>query len=485
METQIGRLRPLLANKRNVAILLVGLSVLAGSLLPLLGPLSSALILALALMILALALPQWIPLYLFGTSVLQPIVLRMIPSTTDLWVAIKRLDEFSLALLLPMALARHLARGTAMLPRRAIWGLAILFAIGGIGSLGQGTSPRLVVLDAFLLTKGFLVFVIVSAFVPDERTLRTTIRVLLGVAIAAAAVGLAEMVAPGLIRSLIPFERSGLRLGRVAMVSLFDNEGQAGWFFAFCASACIGFYQVYRTKGLLGLVALFSVCALLTLRRKPIGGLLLVVLVSALLTKQVAGKLRVALVLGLLVIAIAFAFGDTIALVWSEGYETYVEVRDPTTVARTAMYVASYRIAVDHFPLGVGFGLFGGYVSQLHYSPVYQSYGLSAIWGLSPNYNRFMLDAFWPHILGQFGFFGLIGFLLALSAMWWPLVRAHRRRRDPHVRALTAAAVLTFIEGFVESTAAATFEATLSSFFLFGLAAVVYAMLREQDARVA
>ena len=290
----------------------------------------------------------------------------------------KRLDEFSLALLLPIALARHLRLGTSILPRRAVWALATLFAIGGIASIDQGTASRLVVLDAFLLTKGLLVFVIVSAFVPDDRVLRTTMKVMLGFAAVAAVVGLVEIVAPGLIRSLLPLDRAGLRLGRVAMVSLFDNEGQAGWFFAFFASACLGFYQVYRSKGLLGLVALFTVCALLTLRRKPIGGLLLVVLASALLTKQTSGKLRVVLVMGLLLIALTFAFGDTVALVLSEGLETYVEVRDPTAVARTAMYIASYRIAVDHFPLGVGFGLFGGYASQLQYSPVYQAYGLSS-----------------------------------------------------------------------------------------------------------
>ena len=78
----------------------------------------------------------------------------------------------------------------------------------------------------------------------------------------------------------------------VSLVSVFDNEGQAGWYFAFCAATCYAFYWSYRKNGLLGLFALFSFCALLTLRRKPIAGLIVVLLVSVVLNRQSFGRLN-------------------------------------------------------------------------------------------------------------------------------------------------------------------------------------------------
>jgi len=431
-----------------------------------------ALVLAAALLSLAFRFPRAVPYYLLAVFTMQPILLRLIPRSADLWPLVKYADEVSLAALLPIAVIGHLIRRTSPLPVPALIGLGAVISIGLVASWMQGTSPYLVALDGFLLFKGFLAFVIVSGSGIDSNDARRLLLAALAFAVAAGAFGLLEMLAPGMARGLLPTTREGIRFGRTAMISVFPNEGQAGWFFAFAAMACYAFYCVYRRHAYLALFVGFACCSLLTLRRKPIGGMLVVLVLSVLVTRQMTGRLRIILLLVAFFICVGAVGGDSIVMLFTEGYDTYVAARDPTRVARNAMYLGAFELAVDYFPLGVGFGLFGGYVSQLYYSQIYHELGLSQIWGLSPTEDMFLLDAFWPHVLGQFGFIGLLGFGVALVALWAPLFRSGSHDAGPFVRAVTLAAVFTFIEAFVESAAMGLFEATLPSFLLFGMAAV-------------
>ena len=50
--------------------------------------------------------------------------------------------------------------------------------------------------------------------------------------------------------------------------------------------------------------------------------------------------------------------------------------------ARYQLTIKSIEIAADHFPLGSGFGTFASYISAEWYSPIYEMYGLSHVWGL-------------------------------------------------------------------------------------------------------
>ena len=86
--------------------------------------------------------------------------------------------------------------------------------------------------------------------------------------------------------------------------------------------------------------------------------------------------------------------------------------------ARNALTVTSFLIAKDHFPFGSGFGTFGSYFSSVNYSPIYMKYGISGIYGLENGRSMFISDTFWPMILGQFGFFGLICYISIVYIMW-------------------------------------------------------------------
>jgi len=79
--------------------------------------------------------------------------------------------------------------------------------------------------------------------------------------------------------------------------------------------------------------------------------------------------------------------------------------------ARAALTKTAINIAKDYFPVGTGFGTIGSYFSSVNYSPIYQMYGISNIWGLQKGNTSFVSDTFWPMILGQFGILGCIFYI--------------------------------------------------------------------------
>lgn len=93
--------------------------------------------------------------------------------------------------------------------------------------------------------------------------------------------------------------------------------------------------------------------------------------------------------------------------------------------ARGAISEASLRIASDHFPIGSGAGTFASGPSvQEGYSDVYYLYDLANVWGASPSHPHFIQDAAWPKILGEYGWLGLVSYILILFCMIWPVIKA-------------------------------------------------------------
>ncbi len=90
------------------------------------------------------------------------------------------------------------------------------------------------------------------------------------------------------------------------------------------------------------------------------------------------------------------------------GYEQISTYLSNTEWARTALMNKSIEVANDHFPIGSGFGTFATWNSGVSYSPLYYKYGLSNVWGLSPNMYQFVGDTYWPAIIAQFGYLGFV-----------------------------------------------------------------------------
>ncbi len=104
-----------------------------------------------------------------------------------------------------------------------------------------------------------------------------------------------------------------------------------------------------------------------------------------------------------------------IAVAWEQiDYYFISRIGGNNPNARTQLLVKSVSIANDHFPLGAGYATYNSYFSQYPYSSLYYTYDLSTIYGLTEKNSAFVSDSFWPMIIGQFGWVGLILFALAL-----------------------------------------------------------------------
>lgn len=74
---------------------------------------------------------------------------------------------------------------------------------------------------------------------------------------------------------------------------------------------------------------------------------------------------------------------------------------------RYTLFYYAFKTAVDFFPIGGGFASYGGNMAIAAYSKLYEKYGFQNLYGMSSDASNFLMDTYYPLIIGQFGFLGL------------------------------------------------------------------------------
>ncbi len=118
-------------------------------------------------------------------------------------------------------------------------------------------------------------------------------------------------------------------------------------------------------------------------------------------------KKTIFILIGLLFVLIGLLFQDQIKM-----YFSFDNIKNGWS--RGILLMESIKIGYDYFPFGTGFGSYSCYFSGKYYSWVYDKYGINNVWGISRFYWGFVSDQFWPMVLGQFGYFGLLAYLLII-----------------------------------------------------------------------
>lgn len=75
---------------------------------------------------------------------------------------------------------------------------------------------------------------------------------------------------------------------------------------------------------------------------------------------------------------------------------------------RLILLLSSWDLFISNFPFGAGAGTFASGVAKMFYSPIYSQLGFEGFYGLNSLDGRFLNDSFWPIVLGQYGFVGLL-----------------------------------------------------------------------------
>lgn len=175
----------------------------------------------------------------------------------------------------------------------------------------------------------------------------------------------------------------------------------------YLAAVCIFLFALYvisndKKFDIINIILIFLVIS--TLRVKAIASAMGVIIIYSIIQKTNKKiNLNKFAILAILLVIVGYSQFQYYFL--SDGF------------ARKELLFTSFKIAGDYFPLGTGFATYATYFSGVSYSPVYYKYGLSTIWGLGVGEN-FFSDSFWPAILGQFGYLGLLSYLLIILCLY-------------------------------------------------------------------
>jgi hypothetical protein len=204
-------------------------------------------------------------------------------------------------------------------------------------------------------------------------------------------------------------------------------------------------------KGLVGIAVYLTIILALHNAAKEFAAVIVVILTYALVPPQGSKNRITRFAASLLVLSgIAAVTAAYVLPTFSQRLEVYGSEES----VRSMMYSTSLSIAADRFPLGTGGGTFGSAPSrEVYYSDVYHNYGLSRYFGASPEYSFFLMDTWWPKILGESGLFGFLANAWFWGSLWVALWWQYIRRRGQHLFFLLGGANLIMLS----SVAAAVF----------------------------
>lgn len=204
--------------------------------------------------------------------------------------------------------------------------------------------------------------------------------------------------------------------------------------------------RVIVSKKLFSLGNMINILILLsTLRSKAIGGAVITIIIAYMISRR---KKKISFSKLGVVGIIIFIFG----------YNQFSYYFFTDDFARSALLNTSFKIAKEYFPFGTGFGTFASYYSAVSYSPVYRLYGINNVWGLSSAHPMYVSDVFWPMVLGQFGYIGLILYASCLFVLFKKI----QNDFDEDNLYLYAGKLICFIYLIISSMAETAFSGPIS-----------------------
>ena len=364
-------------------------------------------------------------LFLWGFVVLNAPLASL--AGVDSWLGgvVQQSDEALVLLFAVLTVRRAVRTGT-----RVPWWCVIppigVGALGLLGVWGHAVPWDVGIVGLWLGLKLWIMIVITVLLPWKPGDLERIYRVVTTVGVAIAALGLIDLLTQ---HTLLPaLHLTGTFLDERdagSVYSIFAHPYEFSLFASILFALTFSRFAVRGGSKDLALAVAFAIAVLLSFRLKGFLSLSLVVLIvvaAQVFAREWTQKRR----------ALAVMAAGSCLIVGVYGLEAGViqgqvsEYTSTATTARARLYETSTRIATDDFPVGAGFGRFASYPSRTHYSPVYDEYGLSSVYGLSPLYPEFVNDVSWPAVLGETGYLGLGFYVVGIALVAAALIRRLR-----------------------------------------------------------
>lgn len=117
-----------------------------------------------------------------------------------------------------------------------------------------------------------------------------------------------------------------------------------------------------------------------------------------------------------------------------------------SVIPRYQLYEGAWTLAREYFPFGRGLGAYGGVGAMKYDLSAYFQLGLASEWWW-PNYNHYLLDAYWPNAIGEGGYFGVLfmGLHYACLLLYFLVRGARAALRETQRAWIVAAAALLWL----------------------------------------
>lgn len=108
-------------------------------------------------------------------------------------------------------------------------------------------------------------------------------------------------------------------------------------------------------------------------------------------------------------------------------YQIQTYFLDPTA-PRAKLLIYGFETLKSFNYFGSGFATYGSYAAAKYYSPLYIEYGFEGSYGMSSYDYQFLMDTYWPMLMGQFGIIGTL--IVAFAALYF--FRLIQKRKMPY-----------------------------------------------------
>lgn len=375
------------------------------------------------------------------------------PLQTKIWSPFAYIDEIVALILLFKSITISFHHNTpkySKLDKISFVLLILLIIIGFIGNLSYNIQKnnQAILIDFFTCLKFFIAFYSFKRIIEYTSSWNSLFLLLVTTAKIFIFISVVCLLLDQTIHIGMSTER---RFGIRAFVFLFAHPSN----YAAAIVGLLGLFLVNANKNKLSIICCF-VLLLFTTRFKAIsfGGILLVALVFFNKTK----KISLSIIIFSLLIAVALSLDQIITYYFSN-----------TETARAALLFKSFDVANWFFPFGSGFGTYGGEVTKTAYTNLYYLLGLSTIYGLTPLEPIYLADMFWPTIIAQFGWIGLILFI-SLLIIFLKMVASLARKNNCFF--WSALSIPVYL--LVTSTSEPSFYSSYSVYLAFLLIIILY-----------
>lgn len=358
--------------------------------------------------------------------------------------------------------------------------LLLFMTISILSSVANKVPLGIFLSQAVIYAKGFLMFYIFANISFTPSLINKYIRFFLVIACILLLLGLIDLAFPLQFRT-ITGNRTDIQYfyNFPSVQAVFDHPAKFGWYMSFITSFCIAYFLIFNRHSYLTAGVIFMLGAFLSMRAKTIIGLVIAILLGLMILPY---KKRLYQWILLLVVP-AFAiliFWPLILNIFQLKIAVYFTGDYTSEVARNALYLKGLEIAGDFFPFGAGLGRYGSWMSRVVYSPLYDSYHLSGLYGLSREMPHFINDTFWAMVLGESGFLGFIVYAAILFRFLRSLSGEIKIIRDANKRAFLLGTFIMLVEGIIESVAYPTYTSPPTSFFIFSITGIAYSLCRKE-----